>query len=134
MAAARWGVFRTLATAIRTAARPGSPGMGERLTSLPRMVRATFTGEYPGATKGRLLMIAAAVLYVVSPIDLVPEALLSVFGLADDAMVVSWIAAAVINETESFLAWERATPASRRDARFGRTDAAHDTVDGNVVR
>ena len=63
MAASRWGVFRTLATAIRTATRPGSPGMGERLTSLPRLVRATFTGQYPGATKGRLLLIAAAVAY-----------------------------------------------------------------------
>jgi uncharacterized membrane protein YkvA (DUF1232 family) len=52
-------------------------------------------------------MIVAAVAYVVSPIDVVPEAFLSVLGLADDAVVASWIAAALINETESFLRWER---------------------------
>jgi uncharacterized membrane protein YkvA (DUF1232 family) len=134
MAAPRWGIFRTLATAIRTAARPGSPGIAERLTSLPRLVRATLTGEYPGATKGRLLMIAAAVAYVLSPVDLVPEAFLTVFGLADDAVVVSWIAAALINETEGFLAWERSNPAAQRGTRSAPADAAHDTVRGNVVR
>jgi uncharacterized membrane protein YkvA (DUF1232 family) len=107
--------------------------MGERLTSLPRLVRATFTGEYPGATRGRLLMIAAAVAYVLSPVDLVPEAFLAVFGLADDAMVVSWIAAALINETEGFLAWERSNPTAGA-SRSASADAAHDTVRGNVVR
>ena len=28
-------------------------------------------------------------------------------GLGDDAVVISWIAASLINETESFLHWER---------------------------
>jgi uncharacterized membrane protein YkvA (DUF1232 family) len=116
MATTRWGAFRTMGTALRNATRPGSPGMGERLASLPRLFRATFRGEYTGSTRGRLLMILGAVLYVVSPVDFLPEALLSVFGLADDAMVVSWIAASVVNETEAFLAWERSSPqaAARR--------------------
>ncbi|HEY3535051.1 MAG TPA: YkvA family protein [Pedococcus sp.] len=121
----RLGAFRTLATAVRTAMRPGSPAMGERLTAIPRLFRATFRGEYAGTTKGRLLLILGAVAYVVSPIDFVPEAFLSVFGLADDAFVFSWIAASVINETESFLAWERTAP------RAGRAD--HETVHGHVV-
>jgi uncharacterized membrane protein YkvA (DUF1232 family) len=95
-------------------------------------VRATFSGEYPGATKGRLFLIAAAVAYVVSPFDLVPEAFLTVFGLADDAFVVSWIAAAVINETESYLAWERTVPGARK----GWTSAGvqGEPVQGKVVR
>ena len=46
-------------------------------------------------------------MYVVSPVDLVPELLLPFLGLADDALVISWIAASVINETETFLDWER---------------------------
>jgi uncharacterized membrane protein YkvA (DUF1232 family) len=129
MAATRWGVFRTLATAVRTATRPGSPGLGERMAALPRLVRATLRGDYAGTTKGRLFMIAAALAYVVSPFDLVPEAFLTVFGLADDAMVVSWIAASLVNETESFLAWERSGDAVRAQAR-----TPHDTVPGRVVR
>ena len=126
--ASRWGAFRTLATAIRTATRPGSPAVGERLTSLPRLVRATFRGEYAGTTRGRLLLILAAVAYVVSPVDFLPEALLPVLGLADDAMVVSWIAASIINETESFLSWERTPPGGTR-----RATAPGQTVPGHVV-
>jgi uncharacterized membrane protein YkvA (DUF1232 family) len=125
-AARRLGAFHTLATALRTAVRPGSPGLGERLTSVPRLFRATFSGEYAGTTRGRLLMLVGALAYVMSPVDFVPEAFLSVLGLADDALVLSWLAASVVNETEAFLAWERTTP------RAGRS--GHDTVPGHVVR
>jgi uncharacterized membrane protein YkvA (DUF1232 family) len=126
MTARPLGAFRTLATALRTAMRPGSPGMGERLTAVPRLFLATFRGEYAGTTRGRLLLVLGAIAYIVSPVDFVPEAFLSVLGLADDALVFSWVAASVVNETEAFLAWERATP---RQTRSGR-----DTVPGHVVR
>ncbi len=102
----RWGVFRSLASALRTATRPGTPGIGVRLTSLPRLVRATFRGDYAGTTRGRLIMLVGALLYVVSPVDLVPE-MIAILGLADDALVISWIAVSLVNETESFLSWER---------------------------
>lgn len=142
MAVNRFGAFRTIATALRTALRPGSPGLRERFASVPRLLRATFRGDYHGSTRGRLVMIALAVAYVVSPIDLVPEAFLSVLGLADDAVVVSWLAAAFVNETESYLRWERtgqgATgPAQEYDAQAGSTDrsarSAGATVPGHVV-
>ena len=132
MAMNRFGALRTIATAVRTATRPGSPGMGERLMSLPRLFRATFRGEYAGTTRGRLLMVLGAVAYVVSPIDLIPELALSVFGLADDAVVVSWIAATVVNETESFLAWERAEPSADAARRVRRVRRA-ETVRGHDV-
>lgn len=127
MAMNRFGALRTIATAVRTATRPGSPGVSERLMSLPRLFAATFRGDYAGTTRGRLLMVLGAVAYVVSPIDLIPELALSVFGLADDAVVVSWIAATVVNETESFLAWERQKPADQRAS-------VHETVQGDVLR
>ena len=105
--ALRWGALRSLATAFRTATRLGTPGVGARLAALPRLVWATFRGEYAGTSRGRLLAIVAALLYVVSPVDLVPELVLPFIGLADDAVVISWIAVALINDTESFLDWER---------------------------
>ena len=49
------------------------------------------------------------------------------FGLADDAVVMSWIAATVVNETESYLAWERLN-LSKHDT------AARETVQGDVLR
>ena len=138
MAVNRWGALRTIASALRTALRPGTPSMGERATSVPRLLRATFRGEYTGTSRGRLLMIVAAVAYVVSPIDVVPEAFLSVFGLADDAVVASWIAAALVNETESFLRWERTSGPVAPDAFDASTGRRRRgpgrTVPSHVVR
>ncbi|WP_270889585.1 DUF1232 domain-containing protein [Pedococcus sp. 5OH_020] len=132
MAVNRFGAFRTIATALRTATRPGAPGLGERAASIPRLVRATFSGEYVGTSRRRLLLLVGALLYVVSPVDFMPEALLSVFGLADDAVVASWIAAALVNETESYLSWERAGGRSRQRAERSN-DPASETVRGSVV-
>jgi uncharacterized membrane protein YkvA (DUF1232 family) len=103
----RWGALRSLAMALRTAVRPGTPGMGERVTSVPRLARATFRGDYRGTSSARLLAILGGALYVISPVDLVPELVLPFLGLGDDALVISWVAASLINETESFLSWER---------------------------
>lgn len=121
----RLALVHSLGTAIRTATRPGSPSLGERAGAVPRMVRATLSGEYAGISKGRLALLAAAVGYIVSPVDLLPEGLLAVVGLADDAMVMSWVAATLVNETEAFLAWERSAP------RAGTSYANPRYADGN---
>ena len=113
MATSRLGVVRTLVTALRIATRPGSAGLGERLAAVPRLVRATFTGEYAGASKGRLVLMFGAAAYLLSPLNFVPAAMLPLLGLADDAVVVSWIAATVVTETEAFLRWERENRARR---------------------
>jgi uncharacterized membrane protein YkvA (DUF1232 family) len=55
----------------------------------------------------RVAIMAAATAYVISPIDLVPEAFLLVFGLADDAVMIAWLAGTVLSETERFLEWEK---------------------------
>lgn len=103
----RWGAFRSLVTAVRRATRSGAPGLGERVAALPRLTRATLRGDYHGTSGRQLLLLVGAVLYVLSPVDLVPEALFSVFGLGDDAVVVAWIAACLVNETDRFMEWER---------------------------
>jgi uncharacterized membrane protein YkvA (DUF1232 family) len=68
------------------------------------MIKKTASGEYDGGL--RLAMIAAATVYVASPVDLVPEAALLVFGLADDALMIAWLSGAVLDETARFLEWE----------------------------
>jgi uncharacterized membrane protein YkvA (DUF1232 family) len=99
----RTAAFRALWRAMTVGSR-GGPSLGRRLGALPRMIRATARGEYDGG--GRLAMMAVASLYVVSPVDLVPEALLLVLGLVDDVAVVGWLAGAVLSETDRFLRWE----------------------------
>jgi uncharacterized membrane protein YkvA (DUF1232 family) len=107
----RKAAFTALMAALRSSR--GGPSIMARLGAVPRMVVATLRGEYDGGRQ--LAMMAAAVAYIVSPIDLVPEAFLFVIGLADDAFVATWLAGSVLAETERFLAWERERgPVGRR--------------------
>jgi uncharacterized membrane protein YkvA (DUF1232 family) len=81
------------------------PSLGRRLGALPRMVWHALTGRYDGL--GRILLMGLATIYVISPLDFIPEIALGPIGLIDDAVVVAWIAGAILSETERFLAWEQ---------------------------
>lgn len=96
----------TAATLLRATTRPGVPGLTERLHAVPRLTRATLDGTYHGTSRSRLALVAAAVAYVVSPVDLLPEVALPVVGLADDALVISWVVRTFVEETDRYLAWE----------------------------
>ncbi|WP_435198133.1 YkvA family protein [Janibacter sp. GS2] len=95
-----------LARAVH-AAGSGGPGLYARLRAIPRLVRAVRRGEYPGMSSAQLAMLLAGVGYVVSPIDVVPEGLLLVVGLVDDVLVIGWVVATLVRETEAFIAWEQ---------------------------
>jgi uncharacterized membrane protein YkvA (DUF1232 family) len=99
----RKAAFIALWSALRSARR--GPSLGRRLGALPRMFYLTMTGRYDG--KARLAAMLFATAYIASPIDLVPEGLLFLVGLVDDAAVAVWLAGAVLSETERFLEWER---------------------------
>ena len=101
----RTAAFTALAKALMSGAK-GGPSIGTRLAALPRMLKASAKGEYDGGM--RVAMMTAATLYVASPVDFMPELLMSVFGLADDAVMIAWLAGAVLSETGRFLEWERA--------------------------
>jgi uncharacterized membrane protein YkvA (DUF1232 family) len=100
----RKAALTALWTAL-TASRRGGPTLGRRIAAIPRMTWAIVTGRYDG--KARLAAMALAGAYIISPVDLVPEAFLLWFGLVDDAAVAVWLAGAVLSETERFLIWER---------------------------
>ncbi|MGX6602676.1 YkvA family protein [Micromonosporaceae bacterium Da 78-11] len=100
----RTAAFTSLAKALMSGAR-GGPSIGTRLAALPRMLKATAKGEYDGGL--RVAMMAAATAYVVSPFDFVPEAFFLIFGLADDAVMITWLAGSVLGETQRFLEWEK---------------------------
>jgi uncharacterized membrane protein YkvA (DUF1232 family) len=100
----RAAAFTALAKALTAGAR-GGPSISKRLAALPRMLKATAKGQYDGGL--RVAMMAAATAYVISPIDVIPEAFLLVVGLADDAVMITWLAGSVLAETERFLEWEK---------------------------
>jgi uncharacterized membrane protein YkvA (DUF1232 family) len=102
----RVAAFVALARALRASGRPGSPGIGAQLGAVPRMLKLGLSGRYPGLGKGRVLLALVGLLYIVSPVDFMPEVLLGPFGLGDDAFVAAWIVGALLGETNSFLRWE----------------------------
>lgn len=109
----RISAFAALWQAVRGQRRHDAPPISEQLLALPRLVMMTLRGTYPGTDRSRLLLMGLALAYVVSPVDVMPEAFLMLAGLGDDAVVLSWLAGAVLVETERFLAWEGAPAASR---------------------
>jgi len=102
----RVAALKALWDAVRGASTPGAPGVGERLRALPRMLAMAASGRYPQLSRGRIALLVLGVVYVISPIDAVPEIFLPLIGLADDAVVVAWLAGTVLSETEAFLRWE----------------------------
>lgn len=104
--ASRIKMAATVASVVRASTRPGAPSLSERVQAVPRLVRCTLERTYAGTSVRRLGLVAGAVAYVASPVDLVPEAFLPVLGAADDAVVISWAVTAFFEETDRFLAWE----------------------------
>jgi uncharacterized membrane protein YkvA (DUF1232 family) len=135
-ARSRWTAVSTLVRAVRGTLRPGEPGVGARLRALPRLVVATLAGRYHGTTPSRLGLMALAAVYIVSPLDVLPD-VLPLIGVADDAVVLAWLAGAILTDAGDFLAWERVGRDSPRGARRGRRPFDHgrpDVVPGSVVR
>lgn len=106
----RLSAFRTLWRAVSGRGRPGDPDAGERLRAMPDMVTDTLSGRYPEMGRGRLLLFALALVYLVSPVDVVPEMFLTVLGLGDDAVVAMWLGGSLLVEAERYLGWKRMQP------------------------
>lgn len=82
--------------------------LGQRVAALPRLLGRALRGSYRGWDRTRAVTVVLGALYVLSPVDLMPEALLGLFGLADDALVAAWLAGAVLSEVDAFLDFEKA--------------------------
>lgn len=113
--------MRAAGEALRRSERPGTSSLGERLGAIPRLIGAAATGRYPLMGKGRLALYALGAAYIVSPIDVVPEAFFLAFGLIDDLGVAAWVVTALLSEADRFLAWERSQTGDR-------------TIDGDAHR
>jgi len=106
----RLAAFTALWRAVVRGQRPGAPGLGERLSAVPRMVREALSGRYAALGRTRLALLGLALAYLISPVDFVPEAVVPLLGLADDGVVALWLAGAFLSATDDYLSWERSRP------------------------
>ena len=89
----------------------GSPNskireLGDRIKLLGRLVRAYANGSYREIGVANIVLIVAAILYFVTPIDLIPDAIPGA-GLMDDATVLAFVLAKLEIELDRFSAWEK---------------------------
>ena len=77
------------------------------LLAMIRVIRDYQRGEYRDLSAPKLLIIIAAIIYFVSPFDVIPD-WIPVLGHIDDAFVVSLALKSVRGDLDTFMAWETA--------------------------
>jgi uncharacterized membrane protein YkvA (DUF1232 family) len=83
----------------------------EKFFILGRLLRAYAQGEYRAVPWKSLLLIVAAVLYFINPIDVLPD-VLPLLGLTDDFAVLLMVYKSLGSDIEKFLMWEKSKSAS----------------------
>jgi uncharacterized membrane protein YkvA (DUF1232 family) len=77
------------------------------LMAMIRVIRDYQRGEYRDMAAPKLLIIIAAIIYFVSPFDVIPD-WIPVLGHIDDAFVVSLALKSVRADLDTYMAWETA--------------------------
>ncbi len=85
-----------------------SDEIGQIRTDLPvllRLIRAWLGGEYHRIPLKAIVLIVAAVLYFLNPLDLIPD-FIPVIGYLDDAAVLGYVLRTLHDELERYREWE----------------------------
>jgi len=78
------------------------------LQLLVRLLNASLSGAYTGLSVHKLVTIVAAILYLISPLDVIPD-FIPVVGYVDDAAVIAWVLKNIAEELKDFRSWEQGT-------------------------
>ena len=87
----------------------GLPVVGDALTYIPAMglmVNSYIKKEYQNIPIGTITAVIGAIIYFVSPIDLIPDFIPAV-GAVDDAAVVGIALAIAKTDIDEYLAWRK---------------------------
>ncbi|MED2974065.1 YkvA family protein [Fictibacillus sp. B-59209] len=76
-----------------------------QVKALIRLVKHYRDGSYRHVSKKSMMLIVAALLYFVSPIDAVPDFLVGI-GLLDDAAVLAFLYKTIKKEIDHYMEWE----------------------------
>ncbi len=85
----------------------GIPKVGEKLSYIPifiQMMKYYFTKEYTNLPLGTVIVIVSTLLYLCSPIDLIPD-FIPGLGYLDDVAVVMACLKLVESDVKEFIQW-----------------------------
>jgi uncharacterized membrane protein YkvA (DUF1232 family) len=83
-------------------------GLRDELSIAIALLKAWISGEYREVSSQTVVVLAAAVLYFVVPLDVIPDFIFGL-GLVDDIAVVAYVFGQVREEIRAFEQW-RARP------------------------
>jgi len=83
-------------------------GLFESVQQLVRMIKAYASGSYRGVSRKNIILVVASILYFISPLDIVPDAI-PVLGLLDDITLMTWVISTLGDELAKFNDHERTT-------------------------
>jgi uncharacterized membrane protein YkvA (DUF1232 family) len=77
-----------------------------KLQTATRMIRSYLRKEYRDVPWKTILLLTAALVYFVSPVDALPD-FIPIIGYADDVALITAVFASIGNDLEKFLKWEQ---------------------------
>lgn len=81
-------------------------GVSEILMTYVQLIQSYRRGLYKDFPKKSLLLIIAALIYFVSPLDFIPD-ILPILGYADDASILIMVYKSVQDDLQKFKEWQR---------------------------
>ena len=85
--------------------KKGLSRIRKQLILLWSYLKAVISGEYTNYSAWAFVKATAALLYVVSPFDLIPDFFPWV-GWVDDVLVIGYVCNLLMNELDAFAAWQ----------------------------
>jgi len=77
----------------------------DKFFTFGRLAKAYALGQYRAVPWKTMLILLAAVIYFINPLDLIPD-LIPVAGFTDDFAVLVWVYSTIEEEIDKFVAWE----------------------------
>jgi len=99
------GLFEDAAEAATSLPTDSFGDIWPYFQTMLRLIRAYYRGEYHEVTESTLVILIAAVIYVVSPLDVIPDAIPAI-GFLDDATVVALAVQRARQDLDDFMLWE----------------------------
>ncbi|MEO1050839.1 MAG: YkvA family protein [Bacteroidota bacterium] len=102
---------RLILAAGEKIARVGKEGLKtdklvNKVKIIMRMMKAYLNGTYRAIPWKSMIILAAALVYFVNPMDLIPD-FVPVSGFIDDFSIMLWVFNNFQKEIDAYVAWER---------------------------
>ena len=98
---------------------------------LGRLVKAYASGDYREVSRKNIILVVAALLYFISPLDLIPD-VIPFLGYADDMAVLGFILSTLGEELLKFEAFEEGRASREALRHYGQLVAEAEALDVEI--